>query len=71
VERTANTLNLRYRSTTLHKTHSPTNIDAILSVGEERLKGRRKLRARDENGAKASPQQPGKVSPTAKGPLSN
>jgi hypothetical protein len=56
VERTANTLNLRYRSTTLRKTHSPTNIDAILSVGEERLKGRRKLRARDENGAKASPQ---------------
>ena len=55
------------RSNTLHKTYAPTSIEAILNTDEARLKGRRKIRAGNESGAKVSPQQPGKVSPMAKG----
>jgi hypothetical protein len=54
------------RSNTLHKTYAPTNIEAILSVDEARLKGRRKMRAGNGRGAKVSPQQPGEVSPATR-----
>jgi hypothetical protein len=51
------------RSNTLHKTYAPTSIEAIQSTDEARLKGRRKMRAANEAGAKVSPQQPPEVSP--------
>lgn len=54
------------RSNTLHKTYSPTSIEAVLSTDEARLKGRRKIRAGNERGVKVSPQQSGEVSPAAK-----
>jgi integrase len=55
------------RSNVLHKTYAPTSLEAIQSTDEARLKGRQKIRAGNESGAKVSPQQPGKVSPATKG----
>jgi hypothetical protein len=43
------------RSNTLHKTYSPTSIEAIMSTDEARLKGRRKIRAGNKSGVKVSP----------------
>jgi hypothetical protein len=56
-------------SNTLHKTYSPTGIEAILSTDEARLRGCRKMRAGNESGAKVSPQQSAQVSPAGKGAI--
>jgi hypothetical protein len=50
------------RSNTLHKTYAPLDIEAVRSADAARLKGRRKMRAANESGAKVSTRQPGRVS---------
>jgi hypothetical protein len=40
------------RSNTLHKTYAPVDIEAVLNADAARLKGRRKMRAENERGAK-------------------
>jgi hypothetical protein len=54
------------RSNTLHKTYAPLDIEAVRSADEARLKGRRRMRAGNETGAKVSTQQSGRVSTDAK-----
>ena len=54
------------RSNTLHKTYAPVDIKAVRNTDAARLKGRRRMRAANERGAKVSTEQPGKVS-TGKG----
>jgi hypothetical protein len=41
------------RSNTLHKTYAPVDIEAVLNADAARLKGRRKMRAENESGAKS------------------
>jgi hypothetical protein len=56
------------RSNVLHKTYAPVELEAVRNTDEARLKGRRKMRARNESGAKVSTQQPGLIhSPSARG----
>jgi len=50
------------RSNTLHKTYAPVDVEAVRGVDDARLRGRRKMRAANEAGAKVSTQQPGNVS---------
>jgi hypothetical protein len=50
------------RSNTLHKTYAPVDIAAVLNADAARLKGRRKMRAVNERGAKVSKIQPTRVS---------
>ena len=50
------------RSNTLHKTYAPVDIQAVLNADAARLKGRRKIRAENESGAKVSKLQPTRVS---------
>ena len=50
------------RSNTLHKTYAPVDIEAVLNADAARLKGRRKMRAENERGAKVSKLQPTRVS---------
>jgi hypothetical protein len=54
------------RSNALHKTYAPVDIEAVLNADAARLKGRRKMRARNESGTKVSTGQPAGVS-TRKG----
>jgi hypothetical protein len=49
------------RSNVLHKTYAPVEIEAVRNTDEARLQGRRKMRARNESGAKVSTQQPGLI----------
>jgi hypothetical protein len=55
------------RSNTLHKTYAPVELETVRNTDEARLQGRRKMRERDESGAKVSTQQPGLIhsGPTA------
>jgi hypothetical protein len=46
------------RSNTLHKTYAPVDIEAVRNADAARLKGRRKIRAANENGTKVSTRQP-------------
>jgi hypothetical protein len=50
------------RSNMLHKTYAPGEIEAVRNVDVARLKGRQKLRAGNETGAKVSTGQPAGVS---------
>ena len=50
------------RSNTLHKTYAPVDIEAVLNADAARLKGRRKMRAVNETGAKVSKMQSTRVS---------
>lgn len=54
-------------SNQLHKTYAPGEIEAVRSVDEARLIGRRKMRGRNENGAKVSTPQPSGVSTGGRG----
>ena len=42
------------RSNALHKTYAPVDIEAVRSADAARLKGRRRMRAENETGAKVS-----------------
>jgi hypothetical protein len=42
------------RSNTLHKTYAPVDIEAVRNTDAARLKGRRRMRAENENGTKVS-----------------
>ena len=50
------------RSNTLHKTYAPLDLEAVRNADAARLKGRRKIRAANESGAKVSIPHPGRVS---------
>jgi hypothetical protein len=50
------------RSNTLHKTYAPVDIEAVRNADAARLKGRQRMRAENETGAKVSKQQPAGVS---------
>jgi hypothetical protein len=51
------------RSNTLHKTYAPVDIEAVRNTDAARLKGRRRMRAAEnESGAKVSKEQSGRVS---------
>lgn len=50
------------RSNTLHKTYAPVDIAAVRAADEARLRGRRKMRAANEDGPNVSKHQPGRVS---------
>jgi hypothetical protein len=50
------------RSNTLHKTYAPLDLEAVRNADAARLKGRRRIRAANESGAKVSTRQPGGVS---------
>ncbi len=47
------------RSNTLHKTYAPVDIEAVRNTDAARLKGRQRMRAENESGAKVSKKQPG------------
>jgi hypothetical protein len=55
------------RSNVLHKTYAPVDIEAVRNADQARLRGRRKMRATNKSGAKVSPEQPTRVSPSARG----
>jgi hypothetical protein len=46
------------RSNTLNKTYAPVDIEAVRSADAARLKGRQRMRAENESGAKVSKKQP-------------
>jgi hypothetical protein len=46
------------RSNTLHKTYAPVDIEAVRNTDAARLRGRRRMRAENESGAKVSKKQP-------------
>ncbi len=46
------------RSNTLHKTYAPVDIEAVRNTDAARVKGRRRMRAENESGAKVSKKQP-------------
>ncbi len=50
------------RSNTLHKTYAPVDIEAVRNTDAARLKGRQRMRAENESGAKVSKKQSGGVS---------
>jgi hypothetical protein len=50
------------RSNTLHKTYAPVDIEAVRSVDDARVKGRRRMRAENKSGEFVSTPQPGDVS---------
>ena len=50
------------RSNALHKAYAPVDIKAVLNTDAARLRGRQRMRAENESGAKVSNQQPIKVS---------
>ena len=50
------------RSNTLHKTYAPLDIEAVRNADAARLKGRRRIRAGNESGAKVSTGRQGRVS---------
>ena len=50
------------RSNALHKTYAPVDIEAVRNTDDARLKGRRKMRAGNESGAKVSTAHPPGVS---------
>jgi hypothetical protein len=47
------------RSNTLHKTYAPVDIEAVRNTDAARLRGRQRMRAENESGAKVSKKQPG------------
>jgi hypothetical protein len=50
------------RSNTLHKTYAPVDIEAVRNTDDARIRGRRRMRAENERGAKVSKIQPNRVS---------
>jgi len=46
------------RSNTLHKTYAPVDIEAVRNTDAARLRGRQRMRAENESGAKVSKKQP-------------
>jgi hypothetical protein len=50
------------RSNALHKAYAPVDIEAVRNTDAARLRGRQRMRAENESGAKVSKQQPTKVS---------
>jgi hypothetical protein len=50
------------RSNTLHKTYAPVDIEAVRSVDDARVKGRRRMRAENKTGKFVSTHQPSDVS---------
>lgn len=50
------------RSNTLHKTYAPVDIEAVRNTDAARLRGRQRMRAENESGAKVSKKQPKRVS---------
>jgi hypothetical protein len=50
------------RSNTLHKTYAPVDIEAVRSVDDARVKGRRRIRAENKTGEFVSTHQPSDVS---------
>jgi len=50
------------RSNVLHKTYAPVELEVVLDVDDARRRGRRRFRARNEQGAFVSTQQPSRVS---------
>jgi len=46
------------RSNALHKTYAPVDIEAVRNTDAARLRGRRRMRAENESGAKVSKKQP-------------
>ncbi len=50
------------RSNSLHKTYAPLDIQAVRNADAARLKGRQRMRAKNETGAKVSTQQATRVS---------
>ena len=50
------------RSNTLHKTYAPVDIEAVRSTDAARVRGRQRMRAENESGAKVSNEQPSGVS---------
>ena len=46
----------------LHKTYAPVDIEAVRNTDAARLRGRRRMRAENESGAKVSKEQPTGVS---------
>ena len=50
------------RSNTLHKTYAPVDIEAVRSVDDARVKGRRRMRAGNKTGEFVSTHQPSDVS---------
>jgi hypothetical protein len=50
------------RSNTLHKTYAPLDLEAVRNADAARLRGRRRIRAANESGAKVSTPHPGRVS---------
>jgi hypothetical protein len=47
---------------TLHKTYAPVDIEAVRSTDAARVRGRQRMRAENESGAKVSKKQPTRVS---------
>ena len=50
------------RSNALHKTYAPLDLEAVRGADAARLKGRKRIRAANESGAKVSTRHPGRVS---------
>jgi len=50
------------RSNALHKTYAPVDIEAVRNTDAARLRGRQRIRAENESGAKVSKKKPGEVS---------
>jgi hypothetical protein len=50
------------RSNTLHKAYAPVDIEAVRSVDDARVEGRRRLRAENKSGEFVSTPQPSDVS---------
>jgi hypothetical protein len=55
------------RSNTLHKTYAPVDIEAVRSTDAARLRGRQRMRAENESGAKVSKKQSAGVSNSKRG----
>src|SRR5580693_1697263 len=55
------------RSNTLHKTYAAVDIEAVRNTDTARLKGRRRMRAENESGAKVSKKQSAGVSNSKRG----
>jgi hypothetical protein len=50
------------RSNTLHKTYAPVDIEGVRNMDAARLRGRQRMRAENESGAKVTKKQPSRVS---------
>ena len=55
------------RANVLHKTYAPVDIEAVRNTDVARLRGRQRIRAENESGAKVSKKQPTVVSNSTRG----